>query len=324
MKNIHWLVPYDNQQFESIKNSNLASIRLRLSVLLNQQNHKITCGDSISGNPDFIVIGKIGSLENSSRENLWLFQIAQKKENGSKIILDYTDNHLNFNSSMSSFYKKSLSFIDGAVASSSFLANELKQKTTVPVKVIPDAIEIKSIKPISKKTDQLNILWFGHASNINYLIKFIDNLKNIKNKIKIFILTNQQGLKILEQNMFNLHTNLSIYAEIWSIESMISTSKICNLAIIPSDPNDLRKAGASSNRLITSFALGLPTAADIMHSYKEFNKYFTDIRSDKLFDLMKDPDAFHCQVLEAQREIVPSFSSEVISQKWIDFFYNPI
>ena len=90
--------------------------------------------------------------------------------------------------------------------------------------------------------------------------------------------------------------------------------------IIPSNPNDPKKAGVSSNRLITSLALGLPTAADKMDSYQEFNEFFTDIRSKEFGDLIDNPDIFHNQVIEAQNRIIPYFTKEAIGQKWMNFF----
>ena len=52
--------------------------------------------------------------------------------------------------------------------------------------------------------------------------------------------------------------------------AMINTAKFCNLCIIPSDPNDLKKAVVSSNRLITALALGLPTGLPILTNSQGF------------------------------------------------------
>lgn len=60
----------------------------------------------------------------------------------------------------------------------------------------------------------------------------------------------------------------------------------------------------------------------MMDSYKEFDKYFIDIRSKKFIDLLKDPINFHAQVLEAQEKIIPAFTNKAINQKWISFFSN--
>ena len=322
MKSIHWLIPYDNLTEESIVNANLASIRMRLgSAILSskQTNLSINFGQNII-DADFVVIGKIGAANNKLREDLWLNQIEQQKKMGKKIILDYTDDHLNFESPMTSFYERSLPYLNAAITSSTFLADKLMQKIKCFTEIIPDAIEVPIFKPKIKENVSKNIFWFGHASNINYLIKFISKWRNLKHNTTLFILTNEQGVVIFNQTKFNIDKNLSIQLGLWSIQAMINTSKFCDLIIIPSDPSDPKKAGVSSNRLITALALGLPTAACVMESYKEYDQYFTDIDSEKFIELIDNPDMFHNQVLEAQDKIIPQFTQEAVGQKWINFF----
>jgi hypothetical protein len=320
MKSIHWLVPYDSPSLDNILNSNLASIRLRLACLLRNKNYEVTFGNNIQNNPSALVIGKIGISSNNMRENLWINQIEEQKKMGTKILLDYTDDHLNFKSPMTSFYERSLTYINTAITSSAFLADKLKQKSKISVEIIPDAIEVPIFKPKIREDDSRNILWFGHASNINYLIEFINIFKNMKQKTTLFILTNEQGVNIFNQTKFNIDKSLSIQLGLWSIQAMINTSKVCDVIIIPSDPSDPKKAGVSSNRLITALALGLPTAASVMESYKEYDQYFTDIDTEKFIELIDNPDKFHNQVLEAQDKIIPQFTQEAIGQKWINFF----
>ncbi len=322
MIKIHWLIPYDNLNEESIVNANLASIRMRLGAAIlgsRQTNLSISFGQNII-DADFVVIGKIGATNNSLREDLWLNQIEQQKKLGKKIILDYTDDHLNFESPMTSFYERSLPYLKAAITSSPFLADKLKQRIKCFTEIIPDAIEVPIFKPKIKENVSKNIFWFGHASNINYLIKFISKWGNLKWKTTLFILTNEQGIVIFNQTKFNIDKNLSIQLGLWSIQAMVNTSKFCDLIIIPSDPSDPKKAGVSSNRLITALALGLPTAACVMESYKEYDQYFTDIDSEKFIELIDNPDKFHNQVLEAQDKIIPQFTQEAIGQKWINFF----
>jgi hypothetical protein len=322
MIKIHWLIPYDNLNEESIVNANLASIRMRLGAAIlgsKQTNLGISFGQNII-DADFVVIGKIGATNNTLREDLWLNQIEQQKKLGKKIILDYTDDHLNFESPMMSFYERSLPYLKAAITSSPFLADKLKQRIKCFTEIIPDAIEVPIFKPKIKENVSKNIFWFGHASNINYLIKFISKWRNLKQKTTLFILTNEQGIVIFNQTKFNIDKSLSIQLGLWSIQAMINTSKFCDLIIIPSDPSDPKKAGVSSNRLITALALGLPTAACVMESYKEYDQYFTDIDTEKFIELIDNPDKFHNQVLEAQDKIIPQFTQEAIGQKWINFF----
>ena len=167
MKSIHWLVPYDSPSLDNILNSNLASVRLRLACLLRNKNYEVTFGNNIQNNPSALVIGKIGISSNNMRENLWINQIEGQKKMGTKILLDYTDDHLNFKSPMTSFYERSLPYLNAAITSSPFLADELIQKIKCFTEIIPDAIEVPIFKPKIKENVSKNIFCFGHDSNIN-------------------------------------------------------------------------------------------------------------------------------------------------------------
>lgn len=322
---IHWLLPFKIDNLNQIKEVNLASVRLRLGTII-QNIHgsslEISVGENIVNNPEVLVIGKLQS-SNDQALKFWLSKIRLAKDNGAKIIIDYTDNHLFGNDSFyKSFYEELFSYADEAIVSSSFLKLQLRTKFNNPISIIEDAIEVSPIKPKkTKNSNPINILWFGHASNIEYLIEFINNW-NLENTKVLYILSNEQGLSILNQVQFNVPKNLSIKIGIWSIDTMINAAGLCDLAIIPSDTNDPRKAGASSNRLITAIALGLPTAADMIDSYKEFDKYYVDIRSEKFTNLLENPNAFHSLILEAQEKIVSNFTKKAIGQKWIRFFSN--
>lgn len=321
---IHWLLPFEIDHITQVKEVNLASVRLRLGSLIQNIDSRIfelTAGDEISNNTDILIIGKLKTLENQNFQ-FWIDKIKLAKQNGTKIIIDYTDNHLdNYNSL---FYKKLydalIPMTDRVVVSSNYLRLNLKNYFNGSIDLIEDAIEVPILKPCSNKKDLVKILWFGHASNLHYLIKFIDQFREFKALTNIYVLTSEQGIQIANQSKVEIPKNLNVRLGLWSIYSMIHTAKFCDLSIIPSDLSDKRKAGVSSNRLITSLALGLPTAADMIDSYKDFNKYFVDIRSKKFTSLLEDPTTFHSLVSEAQEKVVVNFTQKAISQKWIEFF----
>lgn len=319
---VHWLLPFNTGDVNKLKQVNLASVRLRLGTIIKNvdSNFEISAGENIVKNSDILIIGKLKSTSNTSIE-FWINKIKLAKQNNAKIVIDYTDNHLQLNDFFyRPFYEKLIPYVDEAVVSSNLLKLQLANLLKKPITVIEDAIEISSIKPNIKNLNTLNILWFGHSSNINYLVKFINSWNNLNNKTTLYILSNHEGLAFLNQSQINIPQNLSIQIGIWSVDKMVEAAKFCDLVIIPSDPNDPRKAGASSNRLITSLALGLPTAADKLDSYNEFDNYFVDIRSKEFEDLIEKPNSFHGQVLNAQEKIIPNFSQKNISQKWIHFF----
>ena len=45
----------------------------------------------------------------------------------------------------------------------------------------------------------------------------------------------------------------------------------------------------------------------MVESNKKCNKYFIDIRPEKFYELLKKSEAYHQQVLKAQKKVIPDF-----------------
>ena len=304
--------------------SHLASARLRLGVAavsLKDAGHQVCVGELIPPNCDCVLVGKIGAIDLTTRAPHWLDQISQAKASGARIVLDYTDHHLGFPSVMgSSFYRPVLSKIDCCVTSSLHLREMLSRDFFGGVRVIPDPVEVPSIPPRAVESAD-TILWFGHPSNVSYLLRWIDNLPN-NPTFKLIALTNSAGYQIMQQHTFTTRAGISLSIFEWSVENMVAAARVANFCVIPSDANDPRKAGASSNRLLTALALGLPTAASTIPSYQEFSECFLDldstsfpIESSKLLGLAQS-------VSWAQRVVLPKYSMQEIGSQWVDLLRN--
>ena len=99
---------------------------------------------------------------------------------------------------------------------------------------------------------------------------------------------------------------------------MLKASENVSGIIIPGDIHDERKNGVSHNRLITSFALGLPVAATKYDSYLEFDNQFADIDNKTEFEnFLSKPFLYSSRVEMAQKK-VKSYTRDKISQKWLD------
>lgn len=318
-KHIHWLIPYS----KSIQpcTVNLASVRLRLAVaikLLESDGWLISWGSEILNNPDILVIGKI-TPELAVNSSNWFDRLNALSENGTKILLDYTDHHLGYQSASSYIYQKLMHIIDGCITSSNHLSSIMANHFNGPRFVIPDAIEVAITPPkIRLPDDSITLLWFGHATNIEYLISLIADWPIGNQPVNLIVLSNKNGLEIFKNHFFNRKINIKIGLYEWSLQSMISAAKVSNLCIIPSNLESMKKSGASSNRLITSLALGLPTAAEMLSSYKEFSSYFVDIRSDEFANLISNPNSYIDIVSAAQKDIVPFFKPDMIAKSWLE------
>jgi len=317
-------MPYLFSSLEQISGANIASVRLRAGSLPGHLQHTawdLSVGEAIDPAAGVCVVGKIGAHDIAARNPRWVAELRRAKKNGCKIILDYTDNHLYVATQMSGFYAEALAYADMCVCSSMHLKRSLS--TRFPdvdrIEVIPDAIEVGITAPKTEVSRPVTMLWFGHASNLGYLMDLLSDF-SIHDNLRLLILTNIEGIDLLKKNGFRPPTNIIGSASVWSVEAMLDAAKISDLCIIPSDPADLRKSGASANRLITALAMGLPTAASLLDSYAEHREYFVDIESDQFLEMLKAPLNFSAQVRAAQALVVPGFAPDVLAASWISLF----
>ncbi len=317
---IYWLIPLNSDLGVPPSSSNLASIRLRSAVCINAlkvASLSVGYGESIPLGVRKIIIGKIGAHDISNRTASWLNQISRAKDAGAKIFLDYTDHHLGFESPMRDFYRKVLPLVDHCISSSEYISFLLQEQFSGPITVIEDAVEITSIKPKEYLcTQPTTALWFGHSTNIHYLIDFINSSQFLLNGNNLIVLSNEAGLDIFNETTLRINSPAQIKLGLWSPDVMLQAAMVSDFCIIPSNLSDSRKLGVSSNRLITAFALGLPTAADHLPSYQKYSDYYVDIRSSKFFHLAENPLLFN-QVTNAQSKLLKKYSFEKIGSDWL-------
>lgn len=319
MTAIHWLAFAHLQTIDEIHTASLASVRLRAGALktaIDPSLHSLTLGETIPADTAVCFIGKLGVFEAASRGRQWLAQLAALRARGGKLILDYTDDHLAFDSSMSAFYREAVSHANACVCSSALLATRLASAYSGRIEVIPDAIEIAPRPPGDRAHKPVSLLWFGHSSNLQYLVDFLPNLERTF-PLNLLILTNPEGMQMLRGIQLPKPANLQVQGAVWSPSLMQAEASGCDVCIVPSDPDDPRKAGVSSNRLLTALALGLPTAADRLDSYIEYEDYFAPIRSPRFDDMLANPTGWRDTVLAAQAGPIRTHSLTALGPRWL-------
>ena len=311
-KHVHWLLPGNFINIESVKNHILASVRLRAYIsTLNSKMLTFSFGENMPINTDVLVIGKIGIFNLEKRGLNWINQIKITNFSRGKVILDYTDNHLMMNSPLTNFYKATLPYITTAVTPTEKMGDFLSNFWKGQVTTIYDSIEVDII-PWRDRIGQ-KLLWFGHSSNIQYLLDFINKNESIIDNYSLNIICNQDGI-----DYFNKHnkTNLIYKTLFWSKDILVKEANYCDVCIIPSNIESINKQGAGHNRLITALALGMPTIATLLPSYKMFKNYFVDIESEERLKILDDPNIFKQKLIESQKKVVPLFQNTVLNKKW--------
>ena len=300
-----------------LKNSNVASYRLRLSYVYKaaiELGFHVSSGLKINKSADIFYIGKI-TKDMKQSFNLIINELKKSKAH---LLIDYTDDLLSSKKDIerSKIYENLMSLNSVITVPIEGLGNKIKEKGK-KVFVIPDGIDnFQNINPFNKKNKKVNILWNGHSSNINSLIRIIKT-SLLDYSYNLHIISNLSSFDILNKTQFNTSLKCVPFAHLWSIKKLQTISKKCDFAILPTD-----KLWASANRLVTNFRLGLPVIAESIDSYKPFIKYYCEFKKNKIDKMFKSPASYHDLVILAQRKINMEFNENKLKNLWKHILSN--
>lgn len=309
---LHFISPLDPLQFRS---SPIASERLRLSYVeeaAKQSGYKITGSILINDSPDVIYISKI----TEDMYKLILQTIQSIKNTSTTVLIDYTDDILagNFDDERVKIYEELIKINSIFVVPVEGLSKQLHKRGKKTF-VIPDGIEnIPIIDPCKKNNNKINILWNGHSSNINSLLRVISN-ELIDFNYNLHIVSNTTSFEILRDVRLKNAPKCKLIGYIWSIDKLKDVSKNCDFAILPSD-----KIWASANRLVTNFRLGLPVIAETISSYKPYSNYYCNFKKEDVSDIFRSQEKWYNLVREAQIKTQEDFSNKRLISLWKEFF----
>ena len=315
----HFLTPGKDLTVEDMFLDELASIRLRLGMAATAglaSGLSISMGDVVPEGSSHIVIGKIVKRDFDTRMESWLSQIAKARASGAHIYLDYTDHHRVSNSPLSPFYLRVFEFVDSIIVPSHHLRESLQcDKTLVqPVFVIEDPIECKVLPPKGEGANQPAALWFGHGSNLKFLVDYLAKWPETAPS-DLHIVSSLSVLEVMQQVQIDAPRPIDIHFHEWTITKVEEIAPLVSLCIIPSDTGS-HKAFASANRLVTSLALGLPTAASTIPSYAEFADYFVPLESQNIDEFFVAPHAYADKLRQFQANVAGRFSQENAVARW--------
>lgn len=257
----------------------------------------------------------------------WAAVIKYFGANGAHVILDYTDHHLGLTGTPGQrFYKSILDYASRVTVPSAAMLKLLESQGFPAdiITVVPDPLEValSSIKRPTKN-DAIGV-WFGHKSNVHHLWAWLDR-EDVKGLFKkIIVVTSADYLASVDfvpgkWNQIERLGGLSVLPVAWSKNSVSELANVVDYSLVISDPTDISKAGCSSNRLVTSLCLGLPTIASPMDSYLEFSDFFVDANDSTTVRAFFDSyEAQAAKPLLFQERFSKDFSQETIEAQWRD------
>ena len=257
--------------------------------------------------------------DSGQRWALWKEKIEALKARSGIFVMDYTDNHFKTTSVVGDFYRMVRPMVDALVVPSEKMREHLGEAFKGPVTVIPEPIEVP-LQPVRRYTGGPRVaLWFGHNSNLKYLIDFMQKGMASEPPEQLLVLTNNVSQPLLNSLAPHCPKGVKVTMAPWSKATMLKAAAQSHFCIVASNRDDPQKNGASPGRLLTSLALGLPTLAEPLESYLPFSDFFVSTRSNQVGDFLKNPGSFAQGLEQAQALIESTFSVRAIGKQWADF-----
>ncbi|MDD2834141.1 MAG: hypothetical protein PHD12_09040, partial [Methylotenera sp.] len=255
-KRIIWLTAGVIKQQDGEKTSDLASARYRVlapatalenigwqSEFVNEQNATLVggWGSAVPKAGDTVIVSKIFT-------DFGLQLAKDAKARGARVIVDFCDNFLN-HPQRGPLQQSLISIADKIIASTDVIAHAIIETGKPVAMVISDPVEMQkqAIQFSPKKT--LQLVWFGHANNIDTLARFLPYLAQYASKQKLslnVVTTLPNGAEDLAKIT---PSQLNVEYTPWSKAATQKAIADCDIVVIPTLDSDFKNA-KSPNRLL--------------------------------------------------------------------------
>ena len=201
--------------------------------------------------------------DSGTRRGIWLEKIDRLEKRNKILLLDYTDNHFSKVGVVGEFYREIKPSVSGLILPSEKMKENIANEWSGFTRVIPEPVEVDFLDPERPKPNytEMTALWFGHVSNLQYLLNYIVTSMHQCPPRRLIILTNNMPTEAVRESAKKAPKGLEIKLGQWSKDNMRRAAKASHYVLIPSAKDDPRKSGVSPGRLLTSLALGLPVIA---------------------------------------------------------------
>ena len=178
---------------------------------------------------------------------------AALRQRGTKVIADFSDDNF-VEPAVGPVHRALANMADAVVASTPGLATVLKEYTPVPVRVVTDPVEGARGAPRESLRVPPRLLWFGHPLNLDTLRRALPQLAGCPLTVMTAAGAGAEGLG----ERFRP----------WSAEALFEELGECDAAVLPSIPEDPRKAVKSPNRFTEALWAGRFVLAHPLPAYE--------------------------------------------------------
>lgn len=327
--NITWITSGSIDQTADGLSSPLASARYRVTIpakILQNRGHEVTLigKQQLEGDPERILPQEVEVLIISKSAHTVSEHIAEHaRRRGAAVIVDFCDDHFE-NPVLGPHHKRLATLADQLVVSTPALEDTVKKNTAKGARVIGDPVEGPRRSPrFSPASGSLNLLWFGHPSNLSPLLEIIADLSSIAHglKINLAILTDLAMNGVREgvaTAMSNALTDIEIELRPWSPQGTWQAIDRCDIVLIPSDDSPKNRV-KGANRLVEALWGGRCVVAYPLPSYREFGQwaYLDDETVSGIERALDESETVVTRISDGQNYISNHYTDEIIGGKWL-------
>jgi len=204
----------------------------------------------------------------------WLDACRSASRSRTRLVLDICDYPFQKPSAVPAFYTEALKICDVVTVNSERMAELMAPHTVRRPSVIEDAVLGAMADAAFAPAKRVELLWFGHPTNLRYLHAARDALAQYaaRRPCRLTVVT-QDSAEVrgwIEANNGRFKPALEARFIPWSLQSTRAALDECDVVLIPSDPSDPLKAGASANRIAEALNAGRFPVASPLRSYLPF------------------------------------------------------
>lgn len=252
----------------------------------------------------------------------WIAACRAAKDSGARLLVDVCDYPFRPKPDVvDEFYKLALGMADALVVNSVRMAEQMAPHFARTPVVIADAVLDPMAKPAFGPAKRLNLLWFGHPSNLRFLEPCINELIASAPRPCRLVIVTQDGhgaREAAQQLQARFGPDFETRFVEWSLQATRRELAACDLALLPGVPDDAKKSAVSANRLAEILNAGRFPVASPMHSYLEFENgaWLGDNLMEGIRWAQANPAAVLERIARGQTLVAEKYAKEKLGNQW--------
>lgn len=245
---------------------------------------------------------------------------ARARALGIPTIFDVCDNHFQ-NGQLGEHYKRLAGLVDQVICNTAEMAKVARPYAKSEPIVIEDPYEGPKGAPKALGGERLELLWFGHPSNLDSLAQSIEDLAGFAQRTPLSLTALTQlsdGVRTFHRSMeATVAGRYDLSFAPWSLERQWQALADCDAVILPSLNNDVKHA-KSANRMIEALWAGRPVAAQPIPAYLPFAPWAAvrNTISDGLEQLVSTRLELPGLITAAQTYIETRYAPAILGRAW--------